>query len=131
MLNSPYKVYQQASVQTANGGKLVIMLFEGAIRFTRAGIDSIHNKKYEAANSNLKKAQAIINELIASLNFDYEISGQLVRIYEYMLHQLIQANIGKDAKLAEEVLGHLLELLDTWKQVVNGSGRNPVESGTV
>lgn len=116
MLSSPYKAYQQSSVQTASPAQLVIMLYDGAIRFTKAGIEAIHNKKYDIANTNLKKAQSIINELIASLNFDYAISHDMVRIYEYMLHQLIQANMKKQAEFAEEVLGYLQDLGETWKK---------------
>ncbi|UVI29889.1 flagellar export chaperone FliS [Paenibacillus spongiae] len=124
MVNSPYQIYQQSSVQTANGGKLIIMLYEGAIRFTKLGIDAVHNRKYDAANTNFLKAQAIINELIASLNFNYPISNDLVKIYEYMLHCLIQANVKKNATIAEEVVAHLMDLLGTWKQVSNGTAGN-------
>lgn len=125
-------MYQQASVQTANGGKLVIMLFEGAIRFTKAGIEGIQNRKYDIANTNLKKAQSIINELIASLNYEYEISNELFQIYEYMVHQLIQSNLKKDARFAEEVIVHLQELLGTWKQVVKApAGSASLETGVL
>lgn len=132
MLNSPYQIYQQSSVNTANGAKLLIMLFEGAIRFTKAGIEGINSRKYETANTNLKKAQAIIHELIASLNFDYEISNELVRIYEYLLHSLIQANIKKDVQIANEVLQHLQELLEAWKEAYKSPSRVvSSDSGTV
>ncbi|GKU76815.1 flagellar export chaperone FliS [Paenibacillus sp. L3-i20] len=124
MVNSPYQIYKQSSVQTANGGKLIIMLYEGAVRFTRLGIDAVHKRNYEAANTNFLKAQAVINELAASLNFDYAISNDLVRIYDYMLHCLIQANMKKDATIAEEVVTHLLEMLESWKQISNGATGN-------
>lgn len=116
MLRSPYKAYQQSSVQTASPAQLVIMLYDGAIRFTRAGVEAIHNQKYDVANTSLKKAQSIINELIASLNFDYAISHDMVRIYEYMLHLLIQANMKKQPEFAEEALGYLQDLGETWRQ---------------
>ncbi|MUT65012.1 flagellar export chaperone FliS [Paenibacillus sp. NEAU-GSW1] len=124
MINSPYQAYQQSSVQTASRGQLVIMLYEGAIRFTRAGAESIRNRNYESANTNLKKAQSVINELIASLDRSFEISNDLVRIYEYMLHLLIQSNIKKDAAPAMEVIGHLTELRDAWKQIMKGTSAN-------
>lgn len=126
MLNSPYRIYQQSSIQTATPAQLIIMLYEGAIRFTKAGIEGIHQRNYETTNNNLTKAQAIVNELIASLNFDYEISHDLVLIYEYMLHQLIQSNLKKDANLAEEVLAHLKDLSETWKQAI----KTPTGSAT-
>ncbi|RIX47304.1 flagellar export chaperone FliS [Paenibacillus nanensis] len=121
MINSPYQKYQQSSVQTATSSQLVIMLYEGAIRFTKAGIEGIKKRNYEMANNNLKKAQAIIHELIASLNHNYEISKNLVVIYEYMLHLLIQSNVKKDEALANEVLEHLSELREAWKQAAKQS----------
>lgn len=120
MLTPRYQAYQQSSVQTAPPNQLLIMLYEGAIRFTKAGIEGIHKRNLEMTNTNLKKAQAVINELTASLNYDYPISKDLARIYEYMLHQLIQSNMRKDAALAKEVLAHLEDLRDTWKQVIKG-----------
>jgi flagellar protein FliS len=127
VLNSPYQIYQQSSVQTANGGQLIIMLYEGAIRFTKAGIEGIRTRSYEKANMNLKKAQAIIHELIASLNYDYEIAKELVVIYEYVLHKLIEANMKKDDEAANEVVHHLNELREAWKQVIKG----PASSGSL
>jgi len=117
MLNQAYKAYQQSSVQTSPA-QLVIMLYDGAIRFTKAGIDGIHSRQYEMANTNLQKAQSVVHELIASLNFDFEISKSLISVYEYMLHQLIEANIRKKTEPAEDVLHHLQELRDAWKQVI-------------
>jgi flagellar secretion chaperone FliS len=116
LINSPYQKYQQASVQSSTPGQLLIMLYEGAIRFTRAGIEGIQSRNYEMANQNLKKAQSVVHELIAALNRDFALSNDLLRIYEYMLHQLIQANVRKNTKPAEEVLGYLTELCETWKQ---------------
>ena len=116
MLTSPYDKYKTSQAQTANSGKLLLMLYDGAIRFLKLGIEGIEEKNIEKANNNLVKTQAIINELIASLNFDYEIASDLVRIYEYMLYQLIQCNIRKDKLPAEEVLGHLIEMKDAWAE---------------
>jgi len=118
MLQSPYQAYQQNSVQTATPGQLVIMLYDGAVRFTKAGLEGIERRQYAMANTNLKKAQAIIHELVAALNPDIPISKELGRIYEYMLHCLIQANVKKDPKLAEEVLQHLQDLREAWRQVM-------------
>jgi flagellar secretion chaperone FliS len=129
-MHNPYQIYQQSSVQTATPANLIIMLYDGAIRFTKAGIENIQRRNIEQANYNLKKAQSIINELIASLNYDYEISNNLVRVYEYMLSLLIQANVKKDAKPAEEVLDFLNQLADTWKKALKMRSV-PEEAGIV
>lgn len=114
MITNPYQKYQQTSVQTASPSQLVLMLYDGAIRFVRVGIEGINQRNYEKANNNLIKAQAIVNELVAGLNYDYPIATELVIIYEYILRQLIQSNIKKDATIAQEVLEHLTELREAW-----------------
>lgn len=128
MLNSPFQIYQQSSVQTANGGQLIIMLYEGAIRFTKVGIEGIQTCNYEKANTSLKKAQAIIHELIAALNHDYEISKNLLMVYEYLLYKLLESNMKKNEAAAQEVLTHLNELKDTWKQLIKGPTGSDAQS---
>lgn len=114
MINSPYQKYQQAQAQTASKPKLLIMLYDGAIRFVKSGIEGIEQRNYEKANNNLCKAQGVINELISSLDFSYSISNDLIRVYEYMLHLLIESNIHKNITKAEEVLEYLIDLRETW-----------------
>lgn len=122
MINSQYQKYQQTQAQTASKPKLLIMLYDGAIKFVNAGIEGITNKDYSKANSNLCKAQAIIHELISSLNFDYPQAHELVRIYEYMLEKLIDANIKKNAAPAQEILGYLNELREAWVEAAKAIG---------
>lgn len=114
LISTPYQKYQQTQAQTASKSKLLIMLYDGAIRFTKAGIESIESRDVEKANNNLCKAQAIVNELISSLDFNYAISSDLVRIYEYLLHLLMQANIKKNVAPASEVVDHLSDLREAW-----------------
>ncbi|MFD0714967.1 flagellar export chaperone FliS [Paenibacillus sp. GCM10027626] len=111
---TPYQKYQQSSVQTASPGKLTIMLYDGAIRFVKQGVEAIESKDIEKANHNLIKAQNIIHELVASLDFQYPIAANLNQIYEYMLHQLITANVRKSTAPALEVLQHLTDLKEAW-----------------
>lgn len=116
MMISAQQKYQQAKMQTASPSQLLLMLFDGAIRFVKAGIQGIEEQDIEKTNMFLGKTQAIIHELIASLDFNYEISNQLLPIYEYMIRQLINANIHKDQEAASEVLAHLLEMRDGFDQ---------------
>ncbi|SDW83699.1 flagellar export chaperone FliS [Paenibacillus sp. PDC88] len=114
MFSTAQKKYQQTSMQTASPSQLLLMLYDGAIRFVKAGIAAIEEKNIEKTNMFFGKAQAIIHELIASLNFNYQISNQLYQVYEYMIHRLIHANIHKDLGAASEILNQLVELRDTW-----------------
>ncbi|NUU60928.1 flagellar export chaperone FliS [Paenibacillus agri] len=114
MITSPHQKYQQTQLHTASPAQLLLMLYDGAIRFSRVGISAIEEKNYEKANVNLCKAQAVIHELIAALNYDYPIAKTLYQVYEYMIHQLINANLKKNTKPAEEVVSYLLDLREAW-----------------
>ncbi|MCM3134950.1 flagellar protein FliS [Paenibacillus polysaccharolyticus] len=114
MIKSPYEKYKQNSVQTSTPGQLVIMLYDGAIRFVKAGLDGIQTKDYYKANVNLGKAQTIVSELMSTLNQSYPVAKDLFALYEYTNHLLIQANIKKNSSLGEEALGYLQELRETW-----------------
>lgn len=114
MITSPHQKYQQTQLHTASPAQLLLMLYDGAIRFSRVGISAIQEKNYEKANINLCKAQAVIHELIAALNYDYPIAKTLYQVYEYMIHQLINANMKKITRPADEVVSYLLELREAW-----------------
>lgn len=116
MIHSPLQKYQQSTVQTATPAQLIILLYDGAIKFIRLGVEGIQTRKYDSANRNLVKAQAVIHELVAALDFKYPIANNLAQIYEYMIYQLIQSNLKKNAQLAIEVMDYLIELKDAWRE---------------
>ena len=108
--------YLETSIQTASPQQLLIMLYDGAIRFCKLGIEAIKRKDYEDANTQLTKAQQIISEFQITLDRSIPISGDLSRLYDYFYTRLIQANIHKQVEPAEEVLGYLQELRETWME---------------
>ncbi|AIQ76832.1 MULTISPECIES: flagellar export chaperone FliS [Paenibacillus] len=114
MINSPYEKYRQSSVKTSTPSQLLIMLFDGAIRFVRAGMEGIDSVDYQKTNINLGKAQTIVSELMSTLDPTYDISKSLNDLYEYINHLLIQANVKKDKVPAEEALQYLTEFRVTW-----------------
>lgn len=117
MLTKPHQAYQQTAIQTATPMQIIIMLYDGALRFIRIATDSIEKRKYDQANYNFIRAQAIIQELRAVLDHKYPIAKNLERCYEYMLYRLIQANMRKDVSMAKEVMEHLETLKEAWKEV--------------
>ncbi|WDH98281.1 flagellar export chaperone FliS [Paenibacillus urinalis] len=125
MIASPYEKYRQSSVQTSNPAQLVIMLYDGAIRFIHSSIKGMEENDLEQVNLNLGKAQTIISELMSTLNQEIEVSKSLYSLYEYMNHLLVQANIKKSLEPAKEALDLLTDLRDTWlkasKIVMTGS----------
>ncbi|MEK3967328.1 MULTISPECIES: flagellar export chaperone FliS [Paenibacillus] len=116
MLTSPYEKYRQSSIQTSTPAQLVVMLYDGAIRFVRTAMDGLKKHDLEKTNLNLGKAQTIISELMSTLDYTYEISKNLYSMYEYTNFLLVEANIRKDIVKAEEALGYLTELRETWLQ---------------
>ncbi len=116
MITSPYEKYRQSSIQTSTPAQLVVMLYDGAIRFVRTAMDGLSKQDLEKTNLNLGKAQTIVSELMSTLNYTYEISKNLYTMYEYTNFLLVEANIRKDMAKAEEALGYLIELRETWLQ---------------
>jgi flagellar protein FliS len=114
---NPYQQYRQQQVNTASQEKLLLMLFDGAIRFCRSAVQALEEKQDEKAHTNLIKAQNIIEELISSLNFDYDIAQNLYSLYDYLYIRLVEANMNKDSAIIEEALRFLTELRETWAEV--------------
>ena len=116
MISTQRNKYLETSVQTATPAQLLIMLCDGAIRFCKQAIEAIQAKNYEEANEYLERTQDIISEFAITLDRSAEISESLARLYEYFNYRLIQANIKKSVEPAEEVLGYLVDLKETWVQ---------------
>jgi len=110
--------YKQNTVTTASPGELTLMLYNGCLKFLNKAKQAIQEKNVQEKNTNLIKAQAIIAELMSTLNMDIEISKQMLPLYEYMNHRLVEANIQNDVAIIEEVEGLVTEFRDTWKEVI-------------
>lgn len=119
MINrNPYAKYQQNQVQTANPEKLIILLYEGAIKFLGQAKVAVEQKEYDKANNYIGRTQDIISELMTSLNMEFEIAKNLYSLYDYLFHRLIQANVKKDITIIKEVQDMMSELKETWAQAI-------------
>ncbi|WP_419875551.1 flagellar export chaperone FliS [Candidatus Pristimantibacillus sp. PTI5] len=108
--------YIQNTIQSATPGQLLIMLYDGAIRFCRQGIEAIKEQRYSDANTNLLKVQDIISEFVITIDRANPVSENLIKLYEYFNSRLIEANVKKSIEPVEEVLGYLVDLKETWIQ---------------
>lgn len=117
-VNNPYSNYQQVAIETASSEKLLIMLYDGAIKFMNAAKMAMNANNFEAVNINLIRAQDIISELMYTLNMDYPISNHLFALYDYFKNRLISANMKKDVEPLEEIIAYMVELRDTWKNAL-------------
>ena len=113
-----YNAYKQNSVTTASPGELTLMLYNGCLKFLNKAKQAMIEKNVEEKNYNIQRAQAIIAELMSTLNMDYDISKQMYPLYDYMNRRLIEANIKNDVAIIEEVEGLVTEFRDTWKEVL-------------
>ncbi|MBB3114244.1 flagellar protein FliS [Paenibacillus phyllosphaerae] len=119
--------YLETTIQTATPGQLLIMLYDGAIRFCRTAIEALHEGRYVEANENLIKVQNIVSEFVITLDKNSPLANNLLALYEYYKHLLIQANMTKSAQPAEEVLGYFVEMKEMWIQAAraaNAAGAN-------
>lgn len=116
-----YNQYRTAAVQTANPGKLLLMLFDGLVVALKQAKTSVEKSDHQESNRLLMKGQDILSELMATLNMDYEISASLYSLYDYLRQRLMQANISKDVAVIEEVLGFAIELRSTWADAVKAT----------
>lgn len=116
--SNAYNTYKQNSVTTASPGELTLMLYNGCLKFLGRAKLAITESNIENKNEAIQRAQAIIAELMSTLNMDIEISQQMLPLYEYMNRRLVEANIKNDVTIVEEVEGLVTEFRDTWKQVI-------------
>lgn len=117
-MSNPYQAYQNNSVNTASPGELTLMLYNGCLKFTNLAKEAIKQKNIEEKNNNIQKAQNIIHELMVTLNMDLEVSKNMMAIYDYIHHRLVEANIKNDIAALDEVEEFVTDFRDTWKQVI-------------
>ncbi|MCB1137704.1 MAG: flagellar export chaperone FliS [Leptospiraceae bacterium] len=120
---SQYDAYKDTEIQTANQGKLIVMLYDGAIRFLRIAQENLNPRTYDVANTNIIKAQDIITELMLSLNMDAgEVAQNLFNLYAYMKKRLLEANMAKDGEIITEVIKLIEPLKTAWEEVLSKDG---------
>ena len=124
--SDPWKSYRQVATQTASPGQLVLMLYDGAIRFldrARAGFSKEDPVEFnETIHNNIQRAQDILNELNASLNLEAggELAATLRRLYLYLDWRLVQSNLKKEARGVEEAIERLTILREAWATMLAG-----------
>ena len=128
-----YKQYKQVQVQTANKGKLVVMLYQGCVKFLRLAKKNMKEKNIDDANNYIIRSQDIIRELMNTLDMEKggDVAGNLYPLYDFMIRELIEANVDKDTEKIEVVEDMMLELIDSWEQIVNQQSNKNVNGEKV
>ena len=134
MFTSPYEQYRSTQIETASPERLLIMLYDAAIASLSVARVAVASRHREEANRAFQKAQAVISELQGSLDLNAgEVARNLFALYDYFNRRLIEANLRQDQGILDEVLGHLRDLRQTWKEasVLNASAGRPVNLANV
>ena len=115
------EAYKEASITTQNKGRLIVMLYDGAIKFLKQAIRDIEAKDYAAKGRSIQKAQDIILELNTVLDLEVggEVASNLRSLYNFMSTHLTQANIKCDAQMVREVILILDELNQGWRAITS------------
>lgn len=112
------EAYRQQRILNAPPEHLTLMLYNGCLKFIDDGIEALGKHDYESSNNLFQRAQRIISEFRLTLNFDYEISNQLLPLYNYIYDRLVEGNIKSDLAQIEEAKGIITELRDAWVQAM-------------
>ncbi len=118
---NPYlKQYRQTQINTAPKEEILLMLYDGAVRFLHQAKAGFAEKNIEKIHNNLMKVQNIITEFESALDMENggDFAKNLFGLYEFMSQQLSIANIKKKEDSLDIVIKHMTELRDTWKQAV-------------
>lgn len=118
MMNNPYQKYKKQSIMTASPGDLTLMLYDGCIKQMNLAMLHIEENNTELRNNAIQKAEAILTELMSTLDMSYEISNSLFQIYEYVYRLLILANISSDTEKLNEAINRITELRDAWEDAI-------------
>lgn len=120
MSKNGYHKYKKTSVESASKEKLLLMMYEGAIKFTKKAILACETKNIAERGLNIGKAYDIILELNNTL--DHKVGGdlakQLEQLYMYMTEEYTQANITGKPEHLQNVLKILNTLYEGWVQAV-------------
>ena len=118
MVNNAAEAYKRQQIMTATPEALTLMLYNGCLKFIDEGIQSVKDQKWEDANTSLQKAENIISEFRITLDMDYDISKQLMPLYNYTYDRLVEGNMKSDVAMLEEARGIIKELRDAWAQAM-------------
>ena len=121
--------YQNTQVLTADRVGLIIMLYDGILRFNRLALKAIADNDISARGESINRSLEIIGELANSLNMEEggEIAKNLSRLYDFCASALTEANLKSDSKAIESVNRVVLEIKSGWEAVANERQKRPAE----
>lgn len=114
---NPYNSYKQNSIMMASREQLLLMLVDGAVKYTKIAKLSIENKDLVRAHKELIRVQDIFTELMITLDQSVgKWAKDMYRVYDFIRYELSRANIRKDVQIIEGVLPIIEDVRDTWHE---------------
>jgi flagellar protein FliS len=119
-MKNAYQAYKKTSIQSASREKLLLMMYEGAIKFTKLAITAAEAKNIAERGTNIGRAYDIILELNNTLDHKIggEISKNLEQLYMFITEQYTKANITGDPQYLRSSLKILETLYEGWERAI-------------
>lgn len=114
---NPYNIYKQNSVNMASSQQLLLMLLDGAVKYTKIARMAILNKDIARAHKELVRVQDIFLELMITMDKNTKYMEDLYNIYDFIKNELVKANIKKDITIIDNTLPLIEEIRDMWYEV--------------
>jgi flagellar protein FliS len=114
---NPYQEYIKQEVMTSSPMELIIMLYTACVKQMKIAKIDLQKRDFEKSNQRLQKAQDIITELMLALDYSFDISNELFRLYDYIRNEIIQINIHKNPSNIDSLVNILSSLRETWIEV--------------
>lgn len=124
-----HQAYKNNSVNTASPGELTLMLYNGCLKFIKQAKKHMEAENIELKNTNIQKARKIISEFMLTLDPKAEITKEMMPMYDYINHRLMEANIQNDVLALDEAYGLVEEFRDTWKVVLKETRQQQYAQG--
>ena len=115
--SNPYNIYKQNSVNMASSQRLLLMLLDGAVKYTKIARMAILNKDIAKAHKELVRVQDIFLELMITMDKNTKYMEDLYNIYDFIKNELAKANIKKDITIIDNTLPLIEEIRDMWYEV--------------
>ena len=115
--SNPYNIYKQNSVNMASSQQLLLMLLDGAVKYTKIARMAILNKDIARAHKELVRVQDIFLELMITMDKNAKYMEDLYNIYDFIKNELAKANIKKDITIIDNTLPLIEEIRDMWYEV--------------
>lgn len=130
-MNSYVNQYKKNEIETASPEKILILLYDGAIRFLIKAKSAMAENDIQETHNNLVACQNIILEFMNAIDMENggDLAQKLYNLYDYFYNTLVQANMKKDVKKVNEILEHLKSLRETWLKAINIANAEKAKNG--